>query len=1146
MSSANDEILCRLNELIKKYFRIRMVQGIILCLAILSVSFVILSLMNYFAIMPGWFRMSMFYGFILLALITLTYYVLLPAFHYNDVGKRLSWFDAARLVGLKFGDQSYDYLLSYLELNDRANKYVSDDLRRAGLNQKKNFLLAVPIPSAVEWNNIIPVIKKYSPLLLLPFLIWLFWPNTLTTGSKRWIQYNKPTHELFPFRLIPSKNSLVALASSQHSIIVHALGTAIPEDLIIFLNDNEFKMSKIDDQTFLYVIPNIEKNVTFSLKTGSYRSENYIVEVIRKPFWEYFYAEISYPSYLKKKNEIFNAQGDFQLPQGSIITWKLKPRFSGNAGMMMNDSVVFFKDNTLNSFSHRCMSNFSYTLFLKNPHPEFNQTDSLAYSVRVIPDQYPEIVADFSTPDSTEPTRIIAKGHIKDDYGFSSFRIQGTLHFTDSTGKAVKQNTVITLPLDRSNVFQPFNFEFDFSQLPLKPGSRFEYVLEITDNDGVNGPKTSRSIQGIIKKPDLNEMKEQHQKNNENIKSELEKSLEKSKELQKNIQDLVKKLQGKKNPEYDDMKKLKELQKMQESLKENIEQLKQIQQKNTQLQQEISPEENRILEKQLELQKLFDEMLNPELKKLMDELQKLQNEFLQKNELMQKLEEMKMSTKELEKELDRNLELFKQLEWQQKMWENIDKLEELKNKENALKEKLENTDKKDKDAFRELSKQQEEINKEWEKLKEAIQENEKKNKELEEPNNTPDLKENMEKIDKSLQESKQSLDNQNKQNAGKSQDNAQKQMQEMLDKMNQAMNEMEQQQEEENVQTLRQILDNLMHVSFEQEKMITDLPKTKTESPRYTEIMRNQRQLKDDMKIIEDSLFALAKRSPQISNLVHKEITNIQYQMEKSQKGLVDRATAEAAIRMQGALTSINNLALLLNESMEQMMQQMKNNMQSNCSGGKCKKPKSGNGKSNSNNGSTQLPNLRKLQEQLNKRIEDMKKELEKGNKPGGEKQGNQPGNKNGNNGKPGLLNMPGSSAEFAKMAAEQEMIRRQLMQILDKLKNKGQQPGGNISDLMEQTERELLNKQINPETIRRQQEILTRLLESEKAEREREQDEKRESREGKDVKNGTLPPEIQYKRQMEMEKMNYFTLPPDYTPYYKTKTFEYLNGIKP
>jgi len=50
----------------------------------------------------------------------------------------------------------------------------------------------------------------------------------------------------------------------------------------------------------------------------------------------------------------------------------------------------------------------------------------------------------------------------------------------------------------------------------------------------------------------------------------------------------------------------------------------------------------------------------------------------------------------------------------------------------------------------------------------------------------------------------------------------------------------------------------------------------------------------------------------------------------------------------------------------------------------------------------------------------------------------------------------------------------------------------------MEKNEKDILNKRISQETFDRQQKILTRMLESEKAEEKREKEEKRESTESK------------------------------------------------
>ena len=139
---------------------------------------------------------------------------------------------------------------------------------------------------------------------------------------------------------------------------------------------------------------------------------------------------------------------------------------------------------------------------------------------------------------------------------------------------------------------------------------------------------------------------------------------------------------------------------------------------------------------------------------------------------------------------------------------------------------------------------------------------------------------------------------------------------------------------------------------------------------------------------------------------------------------------------------------------------------------------------------------------------------------------------------------MPGQSEQLAKMAAQQEALRRQLMQMMDQMKNKGQNPGGNLADMMEQTEKDIVNKAITQETMKRQEDILTKLLESEKAEREREQDEKRKSNEAKNENLSNPSQFLEYKRMKEKELELLNTVPPSLTPFYKEKVNNYFNSV--
>jgi len=227
-------------------------------------------------------------------------------------------------------------------------------------------------------------------------------------------------------------------------------------------------------------------------------------------------------------------------------------------------------------------------------------------------------------------------------------------------------------------------------------------------------------------------------------------------------------------------------------------------------------------------------------------------------------------------------------------------------------------------------------------------------------------------------------------------------------------------------------------------------------------------------------------------------------------------------------MTSLNNLALILDESLKKMQQNMQQKKpgDANCNKpGKGKNPKPGAG------------NLSKMQEQMAKQLEQLRKEMEQGKKPG-EKPGKE---------KPGSSGMPGMSEKLAKMAAQQAAIRRQLEKMGQELNKDGKGSGNKLKEIakqMEEQEKDIVNKHIRPETIKRQQEIMSRLLEHEKAQREREQDNKRESKQPQypPVSNPESYFDYQRKKQSEVEMLK--TMPAGLKPYYKNKSEQYLNGI--
>ena len=140
---------------------------------------------------------------------------------------------------------------------------------------------------------------------------------------------------------------------------------------------------------------------------------------------------------------------------------------------------------------------------------------------------------------------------------------------------------------------------------------------------------------------------------------------------------------------------------------------------------------------------------------------------------------------------------------------------------------------------------------------------------------------------------------------------------------------------------------------------------------------------------------------------------------------------------------------------------------------------------------------------------------------------------------------MPSSqlSEELARMAAEQEMIRQGMQQMLKEMKENGQLGDDGLNQIikdMEKLEEDLVNKRVNKKTIERNREILSRMLESEKAQQKRDQEEKRKSNEYKGSRFDRHVDELLYQQHLKKNQDFLEQNPIQYYPYYKAKINDY------
>lgn len=1110
-------LINKLDEFIRKYYKNQLLKGCIYSITALLAAFLIVNVLEYFGQFDINIRTLLFYTFVLVSFYSLIRYIIIPLIHLSKLGKVIDHETAAKIIGHHFQSVK-DKLLNTLELKQQFEiSKKNTELIEASINQRIEDLKPIPFVAAINFSEN----KKYLKYAIIPVIIILVIsfssPKIISESTGRLIEHRTYFEKQAPFRFVVQNKTLKAIAHEDFLLELKIEGELTPENVYIQYHGLNFKLDKHNKVSFSFLFKNIQNDIDFHFKAEGFNSKHYKLTAIPKPLILDFDIKMDYPLYIKKKNEIQHNSGDLLIPVGTKVFWNFNSQNTSTIKMNFNDSSVFIDRTGDNSFKYfkQVFNDNIYTITPSNDL--LKDYDSIRYSISTIPDLYPSIQVEQQF-DSINNKVYYFFGEIKDDYGLTKLTFNHRFLETGKTETFNKELFVTPIVINKNFTADQFYHLWDLHTLNISSGDLIEYYFEVWDNDGVFGNKSTKSNKMIFKAPTIEEILKLTEQNNESIKDKISESIEQSKDIQKGINEIKEKLLNKKNMTWEDKKMIEDLLKKQQSLEQNV---KDIQLKNKQNNSQKSEYKKDIseslLEKQQKLQELFEEVLNDETKKLFEELQKLMEEFSNNTKFLEKLEDMELTDKDIEKEMDRLLELFKQIEFEQKLQEAISSLQKLAEDENKLSE--ESLKKEiDKEA---LQKEQEKLNDKFQNLKEDFKELERKNQSLSQPDYPIEkTQQEQESIQQELNKSSEQLDNNNRKKASQHQKSASDQMQQLAQNLESMMQNMQKESLNDDLDAIRIILENLITLSFDQEKLMDKLNSTSIENPKYIEVAQQQHKLKEDAKMLEDSLLALSKRVIEIKSFINSEINLINNNIEKSIEALEERKTANASIRQQYVMTSINNIAVMLSEVMQKMQEQLANQMPGMQ---QCQKP---------NSKGKRTPKLSEMQKELNEQLEQLKENMKKGKQQEGTKA----------NSKNSL------SPELAKLAAKQSAIRKELKRLEELNNQKGQKKSNNLdelSDMMDQTETDLVNKLLSQETLMRQKEILTRLLEAEKSLREQEISEERESQEGKNENLRNFFSLEQYKRLKTNEIEFLKTMPPTLIPYYKNKVEQYYQIIE-
>lgn len=1093
--SAPNKLIEKIEGFTRKYYLNRLIQGVLVGAVLWIVFYLLINGLEYFSWFPPKGRFVLFLFLLAGSGFVLVYHFLIPLFNLIRFRKKMSVEQASVLIG-KFFPEIKDKLLNTIQLSNQMESGEDNALLTATIEQRSARLSPIRFSDAVDLRGNLKYLGIFFGLLIVLIVLMVFLPSFAVQPTQRIVNYEQHFEKPLPYQVEIEQDEMETTQGKEVKFNIHVTGDRIPDAFYVKSELGQQLMTKGSANDFSYTFKNLFNDLTFNVIGGEYISQPLYIKVHPNPTLLSYRCELRYPTYIHRTNETMDAKTRLIVPQGTTLNFSFMTRDTEQMTLTRDSLTV---DLTANDgvFAYQLVAaqNTKFEVQVQNT---WNQTiDPLPFSVDVIPDAYPDIrVESFDEQLSTD---VYFSGLVTDDYGFSK------LTFNCIVREPIEKKIVKPVALDLKQTRTSFFYSFNMDSLGIMPGQNMEVYFEVWDNDGFHGPKSKRSETFTYYKPSESALDSIADQQSEDIMERLQEKSQEADKLQDEIEKMLQDLIQKKDLDWSDKEKMKELLEKQQQIQDEWNKLQEEQEKMSDFMKEHDLGNEDLIKKQEQINKLFDEVIPEELKKMMEQIDKLLEE-MPREQMQQMMQDIKKNNQSMQELLDRNLALLEQLKMEKD-------LNDLANKLDKLGEELQNQESENQNnkvGEENDQKSAEEAKEEFDKMMDELDQLLEKNQDLQQPFNMEKDEEMQESIDQDLDDAMQNEQSGEQQQSQQNKKDAGQKMQQMANQMQQMMQMGAMGQMAEDAHLMRILLENVVHASHEQEALMTEIGKMRTDDPSLVEKIIHQKEVADNFNMVRDSLRSMAMRQPIIQNFIFDELHTIENQTENAMKHLNDLKLSQAVRHQQTAMMSMNNLALMLAESLENM----ENSMESMGMPMSCPRPKPGQGQQS-------MQNMQQLQQQLSEQLKQMQQQMEKSGQQ-----------------------IPSSmSEEFARMAAEQEMLRQGMQQMLNDMKENGQLGDDGLNEIikdMEKLEEELVNKKINRQMIERSQRIESRMLESQKAQEKREQEEKRKSNEYKGSHFDRQIDEYLYEQSLKKNQEFLRSNPIEFVPYYKDKINEY------
>ncbi len=1066
------EIIEKLERLLKREYAFFASIGIQKALIIGISVFTLFSFLEMIAHFSSIVRTILFVIFLASTIGSAAVFFILPLLKYFKIFRKTDYFKTAGIVGNHFPEIKDDLLNSMQLISTGIDeKIYSKNLIDAA------FYGVYKKAKDIDFTSIISF-KKAKQFLIYSFstivfcIVLLVFVPGIKAATFRLLNYN---HEFIPppkfiFEVEPG-NSKVTKGDNLN-ISVKVKGKIPKEVFLAIKNSDETNFSKqqlTSDSlgNYHFIMPAIRTSFKYFASAENINSDVFEIEVIDRPIIKTMDLTVTSPAYSKIPQVQQRDNGNVTALLGSKVELKI------SATKNLKKAKIEFSDTTKKDLvvdGTQAHGDFivrkdnDYKIILTDENNNQNLSP-INYSIKALYDAYPtiDIIAPNQNTSLANDNRLQLVSKISDDYGFTKL----LLHYRLSSSKYEKtQNDFKSteISINKNSTEEEVSYIWNLSGMNLAAEDVVTYYLEVFDNDNVSGPKSTKSSEFTVRVPSLDEILN----NSDNVQNQSEKDLQdtfkEAQELKQKINDLSQELkQDKKDISWQEKQKIeqtmdqfKKLQDKVQNISKNLEKMQNNLQQNNLLSKET-------LQKYMELQKLFDEMSNDEMKKAMEQLRNVLQQ-LDRKMTQNAMENMKFNEEQFRQTVERTMNLLKRIQIEQKVDDLLKRTDEITKQQNDVQQKTKNANSQNQQEKNQLSEKQKDITNDLEMYSKDLEDLSKKVDELK------DLPKDQ--LDKMRQEYAKQMNEKMSQNASQQiQQNQMQQAQQNQAQISQNMNDMKkqmkqfqqsisQQSQMQAFKDMMKITDNLITLSKQQEALKNQSQNLDQNSSEFNKNAEQQNNIKRNLDKIMQQMSSLSQKTFAVTPEMGKSLGDANNEMSKSMQGLQNRNSNQAALSQSQAMKSLNEAADMMKNSMEQMMK--------------------GGGQNGMMSFMQQLQQMAGQQMSLNNLTQMLQQAMK------------------------GQLSMQ-QQAELQRLGQQQDLIRKSLEQLNKEAMRSGESKKipadlNQIAKQMEEVVKNMTSDQLDAKTVQEQEHILSRLLDAQRSVNERDYENKRKSEVGKDI----------------------------------------------